>query len=383
MYVPRDQLELFFAVALYWAGPKYASVLRLTLVTSRRISETLLLRGTDIRLQGGEYHDAGHILYQRRPEDEALGGDGKLGAKKVVARVCSEAIAGIEEMCSAGLEHEMRSVLEPFKVVVPRLFEMKPMNKQRFQIDPSWEDFVFSTASKKKHTRPNMSRQSVSKALKVIRTVMFAITGHRRYNPNAKFQGNRVTVHGATRHTSASLLLSNKGSQETQPSEHVILEIQQRTDPRVFWKHYFHPAEEQVKAALEYGAAPNLFLRNARAEQPLETLPGRTPCDSSTREKGEGCGKKTLPEPSFDGGDQASAAMVVPCPEEPASPGESMPTVAVPCQEPRLNTQKRKHSAGEEKQHKHVSRNAFRKAKRKENRRKRASQPDTGFTAAC
>ena len=59
-----DQIALFLAVALYWAGPKYACVLWLTLVTSRRISETLLLRGPDILVQGGEHHDAGHILFQ-------------------------------------------------------------------------------------------------------------------------------------------------------------------------------------------------------------------------------------------------------------------------------------------------------------------------------
>ena len=74
VFIPRDQIALFLAVALYWASPKYACVLWLTLVTSRRISETLLLRGTDIRVQGGEEHDAGHILFQRRPQDDSLGG---------------------------------------------------------------------------------------------------------------------------------------------------------------------------------------------------------------------------------------------------------------------------------------------------------------------
>ena len=48
VFIPRDQIALFLAVALYWPGPKYACVLWLTLVTSRRISETLLLRGTDM-----------------------------------------------------------------------------------------------------------------------------------------------------------------------------------------------------------------------------------------------------------------------------------------------------------------------------------------------
>ena len=122
VFIPRDQIALFLAVALYWAGPKYACVLWLTLVTSRRISETLLLRGTDIRVQGGEEHDAGHILFQRRPQDDSLGGSGKLGAEKVVARLSKDAIAGIQQLCSDGLEHELRPILEPFKVAVPLFF---------------------------------------------------------------------------------------------------------------------------------------------------------------------------------------------------------------------------------------------------------------------
>ena len=45
---PNQDMQLFLTVALYWASPKYACILWLTLVTSRRISETLLLRGTDM-----------------------------------------------------------------------------------------------------------------------------------------------------------------------------------------------------------------------------------------------------------------------------------------------------------------------------------------------
>ena len=55
--VPRDQLALLSAVALWWAGPVYAAILWLALCTSRRISETLLLRGCDIQLSGGTYYD--------------------------------------------------------------------------------------------------------------------------------------------------------------------------------------------------------------------------------------------------------------------------------------------------------------------------------------
>ena len=158
LFIPRDQIPLFLAVALYWAGPKYACVLWLTLVTSRRISETLLLRGTDIRVQGGEDHDAGHILFQRRPQDDNLGGSGKLGSEEVVARLSKDAIAAIQQLCTDGLEHELRPVLEPFKVAAPLIFQMKPLNKDRFQLDTGSHDFVFATASKKKGCRPNMSK---------------------------------------------------------------------------------------------------------------------------------------------------------------------------------------------------------------------------------
>ena len=40
--------------------------------------------------------------------------------------------------------------LEPFKVAAPLIFQMKPLNKDRFQLDTESDDFVFATASKKK-----------------------------------------------------------------------------------------------------------------------------------------------------------------------------------------------------------------------------------------
>ena len=63
----------------------------------------------------------------------------------------------------------------------------------------------------------------------------------------------------------ATLLLSDKHSDEKGLSEHVILEIQQRSDARVFWKHYCHVEEEQVEAALEYGdCAKFVYKRPSR-----------------------------------------------------------------------------------------------------------------------
>ena len=358
LFIPRDQIPLFLAVALYWAGPKYACVLWLTLVTSRRISETLLLRGTDIRVQGGEDHDAGHILFQLRPEDDDLGGSGKLGAEKVVARLSKDAIAAIQQLRTDGLEYELRPVLEPFKVAAPLLFQMKPLNKGRFQLDTESDDFIFATASKKKNCRPNMSRQSVWDALKVVRKIMFQLTGNRRYNPAKKFQGSRVTVHGATRHTSASLLLSNKHSDEKQPSEPVILEIQQRSDARVFWKHYYHAEEEQVEAALEYGAAPSLY---AKEETPT---PAAEPPSSWNKEAvAVPCTKQTV-DASADL-DGAKNTVAAPC--EYRSPSLAYKqekdklenTVAAPCEKQKpvsLPAQDNNHVPG--KVHQYVSRNA-------------------------
>ena len=122
-------------------------------------------------------------------------------------------------------------------------------------------------------------------------------------------------MHGATRHTSASLLLSNKHSDEKRPSEPVILEIQQRSDARVFWKHYYHAELEQVEAALECGAAPSLFAKGLAKETPTPAaepdkknahLPAHgtkkqwlCPVTSklSTRQKTRKCVKKTVAAP--------------------------------------------------------------------------------------
>ena len=97
--------------------------------------------------------------------EASLGGSGKLGGEGVVARLSKDAIAGIQQLCSDGLEHELRPILEPFKVAVSLFFQMKQLNKDRFQLDTDSENFVFATASKKQGCRPNMSRQSVSEAL--------------------------------------------------------------------------------------------------------------------------------------------------------------------------------------------------------------------------
>ena len=84
-----------------------------------------------------------------------------------------------------------------------------------------------------------MARQSVSDAVTRIRDVMWALTHQRRWNPSNQYRGSRVTVHGATRHTSSALLLFNKDKPSMQrPTETTILEVQQRADARTWRKHY-------------------------------------------------------------------------------------------------------------------------------------------------
>ena len=108
--VPREQLPLFFAATLFWAGPVYAAILWLALSTSRRISETLLLRACDIQISGGEFHDEPHVLYTRRPEDEKWKGAGKLApvGENIIARLSEDAITGLTCLRSHGLKHECR-----------------------------------------------------------------------------------------------------------------------------------------------------------------------------------------------------------------------------------------------------------------------------------
>ena len=151
VFIPREQLQLFFAVAQFFAGPIYCVVLWLALVTSRRISETLLLRGTDIRLTGGEDHDAPHVLFQKRQEDKKLRGQGKLGAESLSARISESSIEGLKELIETGLKWECPMTLEPFKSSHPKVFEnVKPLRKDDFMLDVTSETFLFQSNSRKK-----------------------------------------------------------------------------------------------------------------------------------------------------------------------------------------------------------------------------------------
>ena len=64
--------------------------------------------------------------------EASLGGSGKLGGEKVVARLSKDAIAGIQQLCSDGLGHELRPILEPFKVAVPLFFPDETVEQRSF-----------------------------------------------------------------------------------------------------------------------------------------------------------------------------------------------------------------------------------------------------------
>ena len=287
IYIPRDQLSLYFACALYFAGPIYCAAPWVCLVTSRRISETLLLRHSDVNLEGGGFHDSPHILYQQREKDLHLSGQGKLGEEQIAARLSTDAVEGLKSMKECGLDWQCLPVLEPYKISHPEVFEQKPLQKRSFHLKTD-DDYMFPAMTKKSGCRPNMARQSINMALDKIRSVMYELTGQaRRWNPEQKCKGQRVTVHGATRHTSAALLLFNRDKSLPNPSEHVILEIQQRSDARVLRKHYFHADESEVTEALEYGAAPSPFGKRKpeTIEDPkIVSLDSKTDHESITSE---------------------------------------------------------------------------------------------------
>ena len=112
-----------------------------------------------------------------------------------------------------------------------------------------------------------MARQSINAALDKIREIMYAFTRNRRWSPSEKCLGNRATVHGATRHTSAALLLFRRGSDVQPPSESVIMEIQQRSGLKVFRQHYYHCDETAVRDGLEFATVSSPFKKQTRGGQ--------------------------------------------------------------------------------------------------------------------
>ena len=135
-------------------------MLWIALVTSRRIGETLLLKGTNVRLRGGEDHDAPHILFERGEGDQ---GNGKLPEERVVARLSQEAVDGLTRMKNEGLERQCLPALEPYRKTHPKVFQNKrgggltALRQETFA--PDWEsaDHVFPSKTKKPGCRPTMA----------------------------------------------------------------------------------------------------------------------------------------------------------------------------------------------------------------------------------
>ena len=265
LFIPRDDYALFLAVAIWFAGPKYAMAMWLTMATSRRISETLRLHGEDAYLKGGQYHDSPHVLFQKRAEEKKYRGAGKLGGDHVVARLSPDACTTLEQVMERTIERKLLPPLEPFQTSHPEVFnDTYPMTTEAFKW-PNDGKYVFPAATRKSK-KPWMARQSVSLALARTLDVMYRLTQKRRWNN--KFKGSHVTVHGATRHTAAALLLSKPKEGSAVPTEHVILEIQQRHDIRTFRRHYCHAQEDEVSAALAHASVPILFHEDMAAPEP-------------------------------------------------------------------------------------------------------------------
>lgn len=306
LFVPKEEVQLFLAVTLWFAGPKYALVLWLTMVTSRRISETLRLHAEDFYLNGGPHHDSPHVLFLKKKEESKFAGNGKLGADTVVARLAQDASETLQEIMKSNIERCVLPALRQYEASHSSLFESPehhPLSTEPYAWPSSGRLFPAST---KKAKRPWMARQSVSLALSRARRAMFALTGKRRWNGD--FMGSHVTVHGATRHTAAALLMGGKA---TEPA---IMEIQQRHDVGTFRRHYCHAQEKDVVEALENASLPVSFqAKSLQAVDHLacQTAPagGNGSCPAMPKpptmevKKGswDGDGKNTVPCPVSNG----------------------------------------------------------------------------------
>ena len=131
------------------------------------------------------------------------------------------------------------SSLLPVRIMMRRTYSLsveRGISQETFT--PDWEsaDHVFPSKTKKPGCRPTMARQTVWAALHRVRQVMYELTNHeRRWNRRFGVKATE-SLCMEPRHTSAALLLFNSDTllESAKPSQHVIMELQQRSDPRVF-----------------------------------------------------------------------------------------------------------------------------------------------------
>ena len=93
------------------------------MVTSRRISETLRLRSSDIFLAGGEPCDEPHVLYETKDEDSTFAGMGKLGGSSVVARIAPQAVVTMRALQTQGLHWAILVPLASFQSTHAHVFD--------------------------------------------------------------------------------------------------------------------------------------------------------------------------------------------------------------------------------------------------------------------
>ena len=266
VFVQRKDIDIWLAALLFVGGPVHCACMYLGLVTGRRISEVLRLRGKDFCLSGGELCDNAYIRVEARKDEAGKPGLGKVPHGCAVARIGDCVVESIEGLLLNGLEWECKPVLQAYRHKHQKLFaELKPLCQKKFhparlEDDDLW--FPAIGASKQKWR----SRQSIWTAVKATRSFLFTITGKRCFNPDPKFNGAHVHVHGATRHTNAALLMSNPETKQKPPSQTTILELQQRTDAATFVRHYTHAGEDDLQAALKFGSIGSPFKAAAQDE---------------------------------------------------------------------------------------------------------------------
>ena len=257
VFIEYEDLQLFWACLLFCSGPVYLAAIWLTMCTSRRISEILRIRGRDFHLDGGGFCDDPHVLLTERLEDKKQPGLGKIPGKVAIARLSKTTISTLHTMLTEGLPWACWPILEKHRSSHRDMFaKNKPTTRKTFQPGALEKDELWFPAQRKSKT-PWMTRQSCWNAVAKTRKFMYGLTGKRCFNPDAIFNGSHTTLHGATRHTAATLLLFNPGAQQDdRPSEAAILNVQQRLDPTTFRRHYLRCRVSELRSAVEYGAVP-------------------------------------------------------------------------------------------------------------------------------
>ena len=143
------------------------------------------------------------------------------------------------------------------------------------------------------------------------------------------------------------------------------MELQQRSDTRVFFKHYFHPHEEEIQQGLEYGAAPSPFKKQkSTAAEDAVVVSVESPGQGAITEE---------PEPTTRASSSraaAGASNMNSADNADASSNKSMTTEAKPVSLLAAKAKSAPAPSGSQQQHHaYVSRNACRQARRKQSKK--------------